>query len=87
MAGFRDLLSRLPAHADARGEVDYGGGARHEMWENLDRFGVYYGIPHGCLYIVWLGKTLMDIGRGNQVHATHFESVIAIHDPGVTELD
>jgi hypothetical protein len=30
--GSGDLLSQTPVHAGARDEVDYGGGARNEVW-------------------------------------------------------
>jgi hypothetical protein len=33
-SGFGDLLSRSSVHADARDEVDYGGGASNERWQN-----------------------------------------------------
>jgi hypothetical protein len=36
-SGSGDLLSRLPVHAGARDEVDYGGGASSER-QNLDWF-------------------------------------------------
>jgi hypothetical protein len=39
-SGSRDLLSRLPVHADARDGVDYEGGASSERWQNLDWFQV-----------------------------------------------
>ena len=39
-----DLLSRSPVHAGARDGVDYGGGAKHEFWQNLDWFGVGYNV-------------------------------------------
>jgi hypothetical protein len=41
-SGFRDLLSRSPAHAGAQDEVDYGGGASSER-QNLDWFQVVCG--------------------------------------------
>jgi hypothetical protein len=33
-SGSRDLLSRSPVHAGARDEVDNGGGASSERWQN-----------------------------------------------------
>jgi hypothetical protein len=33
-SGSGDLLSRSPVHAGARDEVDYGGGASSERWQN-----------------------------------------------------
>jgi hypothetical protein len=33
-SGSEDLLSRSPVHAGARDEVDYGGGASSERWQN-----------------------------------------------------
>jgi hypothetical protein len=33
-SGSGDLLSRSPVHAGARDEVDYGGGASNERWQN-----------------------------------------------------
>ena len=49
--GSGDLLSRSPVHADDRDRIDYGGGARNEKWQNLDRFNVYCGvIPCKPLY-------------------------------------
>jgi hypothetical protein len=33
-SGSRDLLSRSPVHIGAQDEVDYGGGARSERWQN-----------------------------------------------------
>jgi hypothetical protein len=33
-SGSGDLLSRLSVHAGARDEVDYGGGASSERWQN-----------------------------------------------------
>jgi hypothetical protein len=33
-SGSGDLLSRLPVHAGARDEVDYGDGASSERWQN-----------------------------------------------------
>ena len=38
--GSGDLLSQTPVHAGARDVVDYGEGASHEVWQNLDWFGV-----------------------------------------------
>ena len=52
------LLSHSPMHTGAWDRVDYGDDAKHDKWQNLDRFGVYYDIYHACRYIVWLGKTL-----------------------------
>jgi hypothetical protein len=34
VSGSGDLLSRAPVHADARDEVDYGGGASSERWQS-----------------------------------------------------
>ena len=39
-SGSGDLLSRSPVYAGARDGVDYGGGARHEFWQNLDWFSI-----------------------------------------------
>jgi hypothetical protein len=33
-SGSRDLLSHSSVHAGARDEVDYGGGASNERWQN-----------------------------------------------------
>jgi hypothetical protein len=33
-SGSGDLLSHSPVHARARDEVDYGGGASNERWQN-----------------------------------------------------
>jgi hypothetical protein len=33
-SGSGDLLSHSPVHADARDEVDYGGGTSSESWQN-----------------------------------------------------
>jgi hypothetical protein len=33
-SGSEDLLSHSPVHAGARDEVDYGGGASSERWQN-----------------------------------------------------
>jgi hypothetical protein len=33
-SGSEDLLSRSPVHAGARDEIDYGGGASSERWQN-----------------------------------------------------
>jgi hypothetical protein len=32
-SGSGDLLSRLPVHAGAQDEIDYGGGASSEWWQ------------------------------------------------------
>jgi hypothetical protein len=43
-SGFGDLLSRSPVHAGARDEVDYGGGASSERWQNPRLISGVYGV-------------------------------------------
>ena len=68
-----------------RDGVDYGGGARNEKWQNLDRFDVYCGVYHIGPYIVRHGKTLTDTTWRSSPRRT-FESVTAAHDPGATRI-
>jgi hypothetical protein len=53
VSGFGDLLSRLPVHAGARDEVDYGGGTSSERWKNPRL--VFWDVCGGSRARVYIG--------------------------------
>jgi hypothetical protein len=62
-----DLLSRLPVHAGARDEVDYGGGTSRERWQNLDRF---RGVCGGSRTRVYIGAQRKNPSNMGHAHVT-----------------
>jgi hypothetical protein len=50
-SGSGDMLSRSPMHAGARDEVDYGGSASSERWQNPRSVSGMFGCSRARVYI------------------------------------
>jgi hypothetical protein len=63
-SGSEDLLPRSPVHAGARDEVDYGGGASSERWQNPR---LILGVCGGSRARVYIGggETLGNVGHAH----------------------